>query len=145
MSRRRVASQLVWVACALTAAGCAEDESPQSYATKANAICREVVARFPERSQIDPGSAAADRGFRKLVRARGNAISELRRLKPPADARASASTMLRQLGKSQRLLEQAARLREGEMVLPTLIAAAKERELAERAARSLGLDACARL
>ena len=53
--------------------------------------------------------------------------------------------MLRQLEKSQRLLEAAERLGESEMVFPTLVAAAREDDEAHRAARALGLNDCARL
>jgi hypothetical protein len=53
--------------------------------------------------------------------------------------------MLRQLDKSQQLLEEAERLGESEMALPTLVAAAREDDEAHEAALALGLDDCARL
>ncbi len=146
MNRRSIASILVTLlGLATVGVGCNGDETKASYVDDANAICARVVDQFPDRSAIQPGGPAADEAFRELATARGNAIRELRRLEPPADDAATAAKMLRQLGKSQRLLEEAQRLGESEMVLPTLIAAAHEDDEAHAAARSLGLEGCARL
>lgn len=145
MNRRSIASMsLTLLGLATIGAGC-RDEAKASYVGDANAICARVVDQFLDRSSIRPGSPAADEAFRELTKARGNAIRELRRLEPPSDDAAAAVKMLRQFGKSQRLLEDAQRLGESEMLLPTLVAAAQEDDEAHATARSLGLEDCTRL
>jgi hypothetical protein len=126
-------------------AGCSGDEGKNSYLEDANAICAKVVDQFPDPSLIRPGSPAADQQFQQLANARGKAIRELRLLEPPPDDAATAAKMLRRLAKSQRLLKDAGRLGESEMVVPTLIAAAQEDDEAHEAARILGLEDCAGL
>lgn len=146
MSRRLVIpAVLVQFALGLLAAGCSGGEANGRYANDANTICAEVVDQFPNPSAIRPGSPAAEQAFRQLTLMRGEAIRALRNLEPPSDVAETAAKMLRQLAKSQRLLEEAERLGESEMVLPTLVAAAKEDDGAHEAARALGLEDCARL
>lgn len=145
MSHRAIKSALALLALAMFSAGCGGD-SESHYVEDANAICAKVVDQLPDPSSIQPGSATADQQFEQLANARGKAISELRELEPPPSGAATAEKMLRQLSKSQRLLEEAGRgFGESEMAVATLIAAAREDDEAHEAARSLGLEECARL
>jgi hypothetical protein len=136
---------IVQLALTLLVAGCTGGDENDRYADDADAICADVVDELPDPSGIRPGTPAADREFRELVRTRSDAIRRLRGLEPPAEDAATVAKMLRHLAKSQRLLEEAERLGESEMVAPTVIAAAKTGDGAHQAARALGLEDCARL
>jgi hypothetical protein len=124
-------------------AGCFGGDT--SYADRANAICARSVGFARGLARPPAGTPAADRAFRRLVRARRRALADLKALDPPPDDRATVARMLGDFEESQRLLERAVRLGESESVLPTLLAAAQVGRRGHVVARRLGLGDCAGL